>query len=100
MDGERRARDGLKTVQAKGLGGLGGASGGSPSRAPGRANGSAWEAVNEGITEISETSAAAQHVMLAVPPQQWLAQSDMPESLAGAKARAKARATSRRTLLD
>ena len=61
-----------------------------------RANKSVWEAVNDGITAISGLSAAAQHVMLAVPPQQWLAQSDTPGSVAGTEARA----ISRRTKLD
>src|SRR5712691_11901081 len=54
------------TVQAKDFGGLGSASGGRPSRAPARANTSAWELVDDGITKISGLRAAAQHVMLAV----------------------------------
>jgi hypothetical protein len=40
-------------------------------------------------------SAAAQQVILAVPPQQWLAQSGTPGSLTGTEARA----ISRRTML-
>jgi hypothetical protein len=74
---------------------LGSASGGNPSKAPARANESAWDAVEDGIIEISGTSAAEQHVMLAVPPQQWLAQSDTSAS----RVETEARAISRRTML-
>src|SRR5262249_13199406 len=62
---------------------------------PVRANASVWELVDDAITEISGFRAAAQQVMLAVPPQQWLAQSDTSRSLAGTDARA----ISRRTVL-
>src|SRR5215467_10074792 len=85
----RGACDGLEAAQTKALGGFGRASGGRPSRAPACANSSRCEAVNAGTKAISGTSAAPQHAILAVPPQQWLTQSDMPsEALAGTAARA------------